>query len=200
MAPNAYAIAAAVLSLVVIYLGAAAPAMAVHALAAAGFAAAVLIVAAVIAMRYPADGRLETAARSAHRYALLMATTYAWASGAMIVTYDLTDLRWYHTHQYAVYFAVPAIMTVLFARMLRRSAMRPSLSALRLGRRLTLAQLVLTGGGAAYMLFAGSAQVTSSNQAGLHILLACLLSTALVSVVALRAQGDLEALNTTAQG
>ena len=64
--------------------------------------------------------RFETL-RTASANARFMGFAYAWGTLSMASMYYLTDLYWYHAYQYALYMAVPAIVSIVFARTLRGS-------------------------------------------------------------------------------
>lgn len=82
---------------------------------------------------------------------------YLWASLSMAGMYYLTDLSWYHAYEYAIYFALPAVLAGLVARRLGSGRVGVAGGEMELNwlRRLTVVQAVVAVLGAVYLLASG---------------------------------------------
>ena len=134
---------------------------------------------------------LDPARRAAARYALLIAMIYLWGSVALLVSYYLTDLSWYHAYQYAIYLAIPGLISLyVFRRHLRPAAAEAIVRDLDTGRWLAWAQLVAMLGVLVYMWFSREVAMgfagENANWAAVSIMLAGAVALALVSLAALR--------------
>lgn len=102
--------------------------------------------------RYEATMKLEALRRLAVRNALLIAMIYLWGSGGILVSYYLTDLSWYHAYQYAIYLAVPGLISIdAMRRNAGASGHEQILRNLARGRLLAVLQAVMMVLGVVYL-------------------------------------------------
>ncbi len=161
--------------------------------------AAVFVVAAVAAYLFrhaePATG-LDAARRTAIRFSLLIGLVYLWGAAAILVSYYLSDLSWYHAWQYPIYLAIPGLISLYVAQRHRRPASAPEITRdLDIGRWMAWAQLVVMLGVMVYMWFSREVAMgfarENANWAAVSIMLAGAVALALVSLAALKTDGRL---------
>ena len=132
--------------------------------------------------------RFETL-RTASANARFMGFAYAWGSFSMLTMYYLTDLHWYHAYQYALYMAVPAVVSIVFARTLRSSKGTGYTSGnLKLSMQLTVVQAVAMLAIVAYLILSGKMQIIGKDWAADHVFLWGSLAILGLSLLALAVQ------------
>ncbi len=160
-----------------------------HAAAAAAVAILAVVVAWLLGPSEPLPG-LDPARRAAARYALLIAVVYLWGSVALLVSYYLTDQSWYHAYQYAIYLALPGLISLyVFRRHLRPAAAETIVRDLDTGHWMAWAQLVVMLGVLVYMWLSREVAMglagENANWAAVSIMLAGALALVVVSVLAI---------------
>ena len=132
--------------------------------------------------------RFETL-RTASANARFMGFAYAWGSLSMATMYYLTDLKWYHAYQYAIYMGVPAIVSIIFARILLHSkGTGHTAGNLKLSMRLTIVQAVAMIGIIGYLLSSGKLKIIDRDWAADHVFLWGSLAILGLSILALAVQ------------
>lgn len=151
--------------------------------------AAVFVVTAVAAylLRHadPAPG-LDAARRTAIRFSLLIGLVYLWGAAAILVSYYLTDLSWYHAWQYPIYLAIPGLISLYVAKRHRRPVSSPEITRdLDIGRWMAWVQLVVMLGVMVYMWFSREVAMglagENSNWPAVDIMLFGTLAVAILS-------------------
>ncbi len=155
--------------------------------------AAVLAVTAVAGylLRHaePAPG-LDAARRMAIRFSLLIGLVYLWGAVAILVSYYLTGLSWYHAWQYPIYLAIPGLISLYVAKRHRRPASSAEIARdLDIGRWMAWAQLVAMGGVLVYMWFSREVAMgfagENANWPAVDVMLAGTLALAILSLLAI---------------
>lgn len=139
---------------------------------------------------------IDAARRAAARYALLTAMVYLWGSAAILISYYLTDLSWYHAYQYAIYLAIPGLISLDVLRRHRREATVEIIAReLRTGRWMAWVQLIVMLGALVYMWFSREVALgmagETANWAAVTIMLAGALALASISLLAIWDDGRL---------
>ena len=124
----------------------------------------------------------------------LAALTYAWASLAMqgVYTTPVTGLRWHHGWQYALIFALLAVVSFLYARALGReppSPLHPRL--MRMAAPLGAAQGLIAAAGLAYLAGSGKLLQHRADWAANIIFVATALAIMVLGAVTLRTHAAL---------
>lgn len=136
----------------------------------------------------PAPG-LDAARRTAIRFSLLIGMVYLWGAAAILVSYYLTDLSWYHAWQYPIYLAIPGLISLWVAKRHRRRATNPEITRdLDFGRWMAWAQLVVMLGVMVYMWFSREVAMglagENANWPAVDIMLFGTLALAVLSLLA----------------
>ncbi len=127
--------------------------------------------------------------RTASANARFMGFAYAWGSLSIASMYYLTDLYWYHAYQYTLYLAVPAIVSLIFARTLSSSGGSGHTNGnLRLSKFITLVQAVAMLGIISYLLFSGKLSVIRKDWAADHVFFWGAVTLLILSILALAVQ------------
>ncbi len=133
--------------------------------------------------------------RTASANARFMGFAYAWGSLSISSMYYLTDLYWYHAYQYSLYLAVPAIISLVFARVLRSSKGSGYTEGnLRLSKQLALLQAFAMCGVVLYILVSGKLGVIRKDWAADHVFFWGAIALLVLSILALAVQWRLAAL------
>jgi hypothetical protein len=156
-----------------------------HLLVAAGVVLAT-IATGVLAARLDQQTNLPAARRLAARLALLMAMFFMWGSVAILTSYYLTDLSWYHAYQYAAYAAVPGLIPLAASRQYMTASDAELRHHLDRGRRLAMLQAALMLMGILYMTAVGKiGDFARADWAAMNILLAGAVAIAALSIIAI---------------
>lgn len=132
--------------------------------------------------------------RTASANARFMGFAYAWGALSMASMYYLTDLYWYHAYQYSLYMAVPAIVSIVFARILLSSKVSTHREGnLRLSTHLALFQAIVMAGIALYLLLSGKLEVIRKDWAADHVFFWGSIALLVLSILALAVQWRLAA-------
>lgn len=162
----------------------------IHVLAAA-VASLVAVIAGALIGRCEVSSGLEPARRTAARHALLVGLVYLWGSAAILISYYLTDLAWYHAYQYAAYLAVPGIVSLtVFRRHQRPGPVDAIRRDLGQGRRMAWVQIAAMLAILAYMLLTEEASKGlvghEPNWAAVDLFFCGAIALALISLIAIR--------------
>ncbi len=120
--------------------------------------------------------------------ASLMSFVYAWGAASIAGMYYLTDLSWYHAYQYALYLAVPAGLSALYAWRIETIDITGRTRPLRTGQALAGVQIVAMAAVIAILVATGKAPGTRPDWAANTIFLSGAAALIVVSALALAAQ------------
>jgi len=127
--------------------------------------------------------------RTASANARFMGFAYGWGSLSMATMYYLTDLYWYHAYQYSIYMAIPAVVSIIFARTLRSSkGSGHTQGNLKLSMYLTVFQALAMIGIVGYLLMSGKLEIIRKDWAADHVFLWGCLAILGLSILALAVQ------------
>ena len=127
--------------------------------------------------------------RTASANARFMGFAYAWGSLSIASMYYLTDLYWYHAYQYTLYLAVPAAISILFARTLSSSkGSGYSEGNLSLSKYITVVQAIAMLGIIFYLLSSGKLGVIRKDWAADNVFFWGAVTLLVLSILALAVQ------------
>jgi hypothetical protein len=121
----------------------------------------------------------------------LMAAVYAWGAVSIAGMYYLTDLSWYHAYQYALYLAVPSVLSALYSWRVETIDVtgreRPLRGGVALARVQAVAMAVVVG----MLVASGKAPGVRPDWAANTVFMAGAAALLVISVLALVAQRKL---------
>ncbi|MEZ5925421.1 MAG: hypothetical protein R3D57_13655 [Hyphomicrobiaceae bacterium] len=184
-----FAIAALAASLPLVWWTADLPSRPLHLAVGAGTAMLAVVAGVRLGQAEPAGDDLISRRRRATRLALLMAAVYIWAALAILVSYYLTALSWYHAYQYAAYATVPGLLALGAARRHRNGPDDLAAAALARGRRLAILQAVLMLVGLVYIVWLDKLRGSHADWAAIDSLWWGATAVGIISLVAARRTG-----------